>query len=66
MLPQSGGGFAFFSDRKNNETEAKSSLVQMHSIDDTAELPDIKKFIYDNGFTVEQDITYIHTDKRIF
>ena len=66
MLPQSGGGFTFFPDMENDDTETKRLAVQAHSIDDTAELPDIKNFIHDNGFTVEQDITYIHTDKRIF
>ena len=30
--------------------------------EDTAELPDMKDFINDS-FVVEQDITYVHTDK---
>ena len=64
MQSQSGGGFAFSSDKENPAKNCCLSKEKISCNDDTAELPDIKKLM-DTGFTVEEDITYIHTDERI-
>lgn len=64
MSPRDMGGFAFISDKEKTAEIPDLANAKNTCSDDTAELPDIKSII-DTEFTVEEDITYIHTNERI-
>ena len=66
MLHQTRGGFVFCFDNKKEPSPEmiNNDMSQTFNNDETVELPDMQSII-DTEFTVEKDITYIHTNERI-
>ena len=57
--------FLLLSKRRRSTGRDVSKEERDYSESDTEELPDLRMYVGVQGFSVEEDITFIHTDEKI-